>query len=192
MAADIKISMDSDEAEPMRAEVFDIAVSALSFHGARQETPRIVQAARAVLVDGMRPGEAATRFDFPPERVSEAVGRIRDKWAAICNERGLVTETFSLSPTLIGLIRQIELEALQPLQAEAEKRRKKATALPKEKQGAEEDAKERENNEKQTIAPAKKTSKTPLKPALQKVAEKRPVKYKSPSTKPKTRASARF
>jgi hypothetical protein len=129
MAASIKTSMDSDEAEPMRAEVFDIAVSALSFHGARLETPRIVQAARAVLVEGMRPGEAATQFDQSPVRLSETVGRIRDKWAAICEERGLVTETFSLSPLLIELLRQIELEALQPLQAEAAgKRRKKAAS----------------------------------------------------------------
>jgi hypothetical protein len=129
MAASIKTTMDSDEAEPMRAEVFDIAVSALSFHGARQETPRIVQAARAVLVEGMRSGEAATQFGILPVRVSEAVGRIRDKWAAICAERGLVTETFSLSPVLIELLRQIELEALQPLQADAAgKRRKKAAA----------------------------------------------------------------
>jgi hypothetical protein len=158
--------MDSDEAEPMRAEVFEIAVSALSFHGARQETPRIVQAARAVLVDGMRPGEAATQFDFPPVRVSEAVGRIRDKWTAICNERGLVTETFSLSPLLIDLIRQIELEALQPLQVDAAGKRKKKTT------GA--------------TAPKKAAA------ALQKVAEKKPGKYKQPAaakapaeTKPK-------
>lgn len=129
MAPSIKTPMDSDEAEPMRAEVFDIAVSALSFHGSRHETPRIVQAARAVLVEGMRPGEAATQFELVPVRVSEAVGKIRDKWAAICDERGLVTETFSLSPIVIELLRQIELETLQPLQAEAAgKRRKKGVA----------------------------------------------------------------
>jgi hypothetical protein len=157
--------MDSDEAEPMRAEVFDIAASALSFHGAAQETPRIVLAARAVLVDGMRTGEAATQFDFPPERISEAVGRIRDKWAAICNERGLVTETFSLSPVLIELIRQFELETLQPLQAEAAgKRRKKAADNP--------DTPSKEGTPSKLPARVKTSS--------EKVAEKKPLKYKKP------------
>jgi hypothetical protein len=165
--------MDSDEAEPMRAEVFDIAVSALSFHGAGRETPRIVLAARAVLVEGMRPGEAATQFDFPPERVSEAVGRIRDKWAAICNERGLVTETFSLSPILIELIRQIELEALQPLQADAAgKRRKKAADAPA---GT------------SSTLPSKKGAPAKLPP--QKIAEKKPAKYKKPAVAPSTTLS---
>jgi hypothetical protein len=177
MAASVKTSMDSDEAEPMRAEVFDIAVSALSFHGAGQETPRIVQAARAVLVEGIRPGEAATQFDFPPERVSEAVGRMRDKWAAICNERGLVTETFSLSPILIELIRQIELEALQPLQADAAgKRRKKTADTPPKKAGA----------AKLLAQKSAAPKKTPLaqKVAGQKVAEKKPAKYKKPAAVP--------
>lgn len=164
MAADIK-TMDSDEAEPMRAEVFEIAVGALSFHGARQETPRIVQAARAVLVDGMRPGEAASQFGFPPERVSEAVGRIRDKWAAICAERGLVTETFSLSAPMIELLRQVELDALQPLLAASASRKKKAVA--------------------DKAAAAKTESAAPKsasKPAS-KVAEKKPARYKKPVPK---------
>lgn len=169
MATDIKISMDSDEAEPMRAEVFDIAVSALSFHGARLETPRIVQAARAVLVDGVRPGEAAVEYEFPPERVSEAVGRIRDKWAAICAERGLVTETFSLSPILIELLRQIELEALQPLQSDlATKRRKKSAAA---------------STATSTVTPAATPKPAPVKQPLPKVAEKKPGKYKKPPVK---------
>lgn len=165
MAPNVKTPMDSDEAEPMRAEVFDIAVSALSFHGAGQETPRIVLAARAVLVDGMRSGEAATQFDFPPERVSEAVGRIREKWAAICKERGLVTETFSLSPSLIELIRQFELETLHPLQADAAgKRKKKAVDKPSGGKSSSNDA-----------------DSAKAKPLPQKVAEKKPVKYKKPA-----------
>lgn len=170
MAADIKTSMDSDEAEPMRAEVFEIAVGALNFHGARQETPRIVQAARAVLVDGIRPGEAATRYQFPPERISEAVGRIRDKWAAICAEQGLVTETFSLSAPMIELLRQIELEALQPLRAETEggRRKKAATA-------------------KATLVKSAATNtavkKAAAGKAAPKVAEKKPAKYKKPVPK---------
>jgi hypothetical protein len=114
-----------EEAEPMRAEVFEIAASQVSFHGARVETPRIVQAARAVLVDGKRTGEAAALYDFPPERVSEAVGRIRDKWNAICAERGWVTETFSLTPNIISLLKLIELDAIGPLQEELTGKRKK-------------------------------------------------------------------
>jgi hypothetical protein len=160
--------MDSDEAEPMRAEVFDIAVSALSFHGAGQETPRIVLAARAVLVDNMRTGEAATQFDFPPERVSEAVGRIRDKWAAICKERGLITETFSLSPILIELIRQFELETLQPLQADAAGKRNKKKAT------------EKTSNDK-TLKDKAPNDKASAKLPPQKVAEKKPAKYRKPA-----------
>lgn len=172
MAADIKTFTDSDEAEPMRAEVFEIAVGALSFHGARQETPRIVQAARAVLVEGMRPGEAAARFEFPPERVSEAVGRIRDKWTAICAERGLVTETFSLSAPMIELLRQIELEALQPLRAESTGRRRKATV----------DAKAAPKAARPAKGSVKGTAKA-VEKVVEKVAEKKPARYKKPAPK---------
>ena len=112
----------------MRKEVFDIASSAISFHSAGSQTPRIVQAARAVLVDGMRTGEAAAKYDFPPERVSEAVGRIRDKWASICDDQGWVTDTFSLSPKVIELIREIELQALEPLRETVETKRRKRLA----------------------------------------------------------------
>jgi hypothetical protein len=139
MTADITTSNTTslEEAEPMRAEVFEIAASQVSFHGARLETPRIVQAARAVLVEGKRTGEAATLYDFPPERVSEAVGRIRDKWNAICEERGLVTETFSLTPNLVNLLKLIEMDTIAPLQAELKGKAKKkgpkakVLALPK-------------------------------------------------------------
>lgn len=173
MAADIKNPMDSDDAEPMRAEVFDIAVGALSFHHAQQETPRIVQAARAVLVDGMRPGEAALQYELKPERVSEVVGRIRDKWAAICAERGLVTETFSLTAPMIELLRQIEFDALQPLLGEATKSRRKKTATIKALPAARSTAVK--NSEKASEKVSGKTT--------EKVAEKKPSKYKKPAPK---------
>ena len=129
MAADKKHLPDSEELDFMRAEVFEIAASAVSFHGANQQTPQIVLAARAVMVDGMRPADAAAKFDFPRERISEAVGRIRDKWNAICEENGWVTETFSLSPRLIELIRQFESEAIEPLHRNALLKRKQKMAL---------------------------------------------------------------
>jgi hypothetical protein len=129
MTADNSTSLE--EAEIMRAEVFEIAASQVSFHGARLETPRIVQAARAVLVDGKRTGEAAAAYDFPPERVSEAVGRIRDKWNAICEERGWITETFSLTPNLISLLKLIEMDSIGPLQTELGNKRKKKAAKEK-------------------------------------------------------------
>ena len=120
--------LDSEEFDLMRAEVFDIAASSISFHNDGKEPPRIVQAARAVMVDGMRPADAADKFGFPRERISEAVARIRDKWTAICTENGWVTETFSLSPRLAELIRQIETEAIDPLRREAALKRKTRVA----------------------------------------------------------------
>ncbi len=129
MAADNKHLPDSEESDFMRAEVFEIAASAVSFHGSNQQTPKIVQAARAVLVDGMRPSDAADKFGFPRERISEAVGRIRDRWQAICVENGWVTETFSLSPRLIELLRQIENEAIDPLRQDVTLKREKKKAL---------------------------------------------------------------
>ena len=131
MAADNKPFSDGEEFDFMREEVFEIAANAVSFHGANERTPRIVQAARAVLVDGMRPADAADKFDFPRERISEAVGRIRDRWSAICEENGWVTETFSLPPKLAELIREIEGDALAPLLEEALIRRKKKRELAK-------------------------------------------------------------
>ena len=131
MAADNKPFSDDEEFDFMREEVFEIAANAVSFHGANERTPRIVQAARAVLVDGMRPADAAAKFDFPRERISEAVGRIRDKWSAICEENGWITETFSLPPKLAELIREIEGDALVPLLEEALIRRKKKRELAK-------------------------------------------------------------
>lgn len=125
MAADNKLFSDDEEFDLMRDEVFEIAANAVSFHGANERTPRIVQAARAVMVDGMRPADAADKFDFPRERISEAVGRIRDKWNAICEENGWVTETFSLPPKLVELIREIEGDAIAPLLEEALLKRKK-------------------------------------------------------------------
>lgn len=125
MAAGNDPFSDGEEFDLMREEVFEIAANAVSFHGAHEKTPRIVQAARAVLVDGMRPADAADQFDFPRERISEAVGRIRDKWDAICEANGWVTETFSLPPKIAELIREIEGDALAPLLEEALLKRKK-------------------------------------------------------------------
>lgn len=125
MTADNKTFSDGEELDFMREEVFEIAANAVSFHGANEKTPRIVQAARAVLVEGMRPADAADKFDFPRERISEAVGRIRDKWDSICEANGWVTETFSLPPKLAELIREIEGDALAPLLEEALLKRKK-------------------------------------------------------------------
>lgn len=125
MAANNKPFSDGEEFDFMREEVFEIAANAVSFHGANEKTPRIVQAARAVMVDGMRPADAADKFDFPRERISEAVGRIRDKWEAICEDNGWVTETFSLPPKLVELIREIEGDAIAPLLEEALLKRKK-------------------------------------------------------------------
>jgi hypothetical protein len=122
-------SRDSEEFDLMREDVFEIAANAVSFHGANERTPRIVQAARAVLVDGMRPADAAAKFGFPRERISEAVGRIRDKWQAICADNGWVTETFSLPPRLADLIRQIESDAIEPLLQEALLKREKKMKL---------------------------------------------------------------
>lgn len=131
MAADNKPFSDGEELDLMRAEVFEIAANLVSFHGANEKTPRIVQAARAVMVDGMRPADAADKFDFPRERISEAVGRIRDKWSTICEENGWITETFSLPPKLVELIREIEGDAIAPLLEEALLKRKKKMELAK-------------------------------------------------------------
>ncbi|HEY3699395.1 MAG TPA: TrfB-related DNA-binding protein [Spongiibacteraceae bacterium] len=129
MAADKNHLQHAEEFELMRAEVFEIAASAVSFHGASRETPRIVLAARAVMVDGMRPADAAAKFEFPRERVSEAVGRIRDKWNEICADNGWVTETVSVPPRIAALIREIEKETIDPLRRELIASRKKKMAL---------------------------------------------------------------
>ena len=115
MAADGYPMDDNEELEPMREEVFEIAASAVSFHGSSEGTPPIVKAARAVMVEGKKTGEAAQEFGLPPERVSEAVGRIREKWNALCAEEGWVTESLSLPPDIMELVKQIEKNNMQPL-----------------------------------------------------------------------------
>ena len=131
MAADTEHLPDSEEIEFMREEIFEIAAAAVRFHETNPRTPRIVQAAKAVMVEGMRPADAAAQFDFPRERISEAVGRIRGKWDEICADHGWVTETFSLTPATIALIRSIENEAIEPLlqNAAAKGEQRKQAAL---------------------------------------------------------------
>lgn len=115
MVAEAHPMDDGEELEPMRAEVFEIAASAVSFHGSSEGTPPVVKAARAVMVEGKKTGEAAQEFGLPSERVSEAVGRIRERWDAICADKGWVTESLSLPPDIMELVKQIEKNNMEPL-----------------------------------------------------------------------------
>lgn len=99
-----------DDAEPMTPEHFELTISAMSF-----QSMVTVQAARAVLVDGRKTGEAATHYGVPQPQVSRAVNRIEQKWQDICAREQWICEPVALPPEAMALVRNLEAKTLEPL-----------------------------------------------------------------------------
>lgn len=115
---------DETDIEPMTPEHFDIAVAEINF-----KRPEILNACRAVLIDGKRPTEAAEEFDIPQPQISRAVTRIQEKWQQLCERESLVSRVFVLSPQAIAVVAELEGQFIAPLKErlKPKKTRKKAS-----------------------------------------------------------------
>lgn len=112
-----------DEVEPMTPEHFDLTVSAMSF-----KSLATVRAARAVMVEGVRPGEAVMEYDVPQPQLSRAVSRIEKKWRDICDQQNWVCEPVALPPDVMALVRHIEIKNLEPLREKLDARKRRNSA----------------------------------------------------------------
>lgn len=127
MGAGIMVPIDtkSDEPEidPMTPEHFDIAVAEINF-----KRPGMLEACRAVLVDGKRPTEAAEEFEIPQPQISRAVTRVQEKWEQLCARENLVFRVVALSPQAMAVVTELEDQFIAPLKkrAHAKKVRKMA------------------------------------------------------------------
>lgn len=98
------------DVEPMTPEHFELTVSTMSFQSAAT-----VRAARAVLVDFQRNGDASAANGIPAPQVSRAVQRIQQKWQAICARENWVCEPVVLAPEAMAVVRGLEAKTLEPL-----------------------------------------------------------------------------
>lgn len=118
---------DETDIDPMTPEHFDIAVAEINF-----KRPGMLDACRAVLIDGKRPTEAADEFDIPQPQISRAVTRIQEKWQQLCDRENLVSRVFVLSPQAIAVVAELEGQFIAPLKRKLapKKVKKKAGSKP--------------------------------------------------------------
>lgn len=110
--------------EPMTPEHFDIAASEIHFKRAG-----LLDACRAVLVDGKRTTEVVDEFDIPQPQVSRAIARIQEKWQQLCDRENLVTRVVVLSPQAMAVVTELENQFIAPLKKrlQPKKPKKKTT-----------------------------------------------------------------
>lgn len=114
---------DSD-IEPMTPEHFDIAAAEIHFKRAG-----LLDACRAVLVDGKRTTEVVDEFDIPQPQISRAIARIQEKWQQLCDRENLVTRVVVLSPQAMAVVTELENQFIAPLRKrlQPKKPKKKTT-----------------------------------------------------------------
>ncbi len=114
---------DDQDREPVEPEHFDLAAAECRFHH-----PGMVEAARAVLVDGMRSGEAAIQFGITHQtHLSRALTKIEAKWIQICKREHWSCRTIVLSEDDMALVQRLQVKTVAPLrerQTKAEKKKR--------------------------------------------------------------------
>jgi hypothetical protein len=106
----------------MTPEHFDIAVAKINF-----KRPRMLEACRAVLVDGNRPTQIADQFAIPQPQISRAISRIQQEWSELCERENLVFRTVALSPQAMAVVAELEQQFIPPLKTR--RRVKKSKSL---------------------------------------------------------------
>src|SRR5688500_13589158 len=72
-----------NEIEPMLKEQFDTAVEATQIRN-----PRLIEACRAVLVDGRVATDVVATYGLQSPNVYRAIATIKEKWDQICAKEG--------------------------------------------------------------------------------------------------------
>lgn len=91
--------------EPMSARHFHIAARQI---GKSNFPPQVEQAARAVLVDGLEPTAAATRFQVLDTDLFSALEDYPARWEKFCKQNGVVCQCYFLPPSIMALCKELE------------------------------------------------------------------------------------
>lgn len=104
----------------MSPDHFDLVVQSLSLR-----SDSLQKAARAVLVEGMRPGQAVEKFSVGLTNLSKAVGRIENKWDEICEGQNWEYEPIALPPEEMAIVRALQRKNLDPVMQKLTDRKKR-------------------------------------------------------------------
>jgi DNA-binding phage protein len=99
---------NEDEAEPMLAEQFDIAMERTQIR-----TPELIAACRSVLVESKKASEVAQARGIDAAHIRRAVTTIREKWQEICTEQGWEYLPVALPRHAMKLVLEMQREHLE-------------------------------------------------------------------------------
>lgn len=90
--------------------------------GARGFDEVAINAVRAVLVDGLDPEVALTRFPMPRKEFQSALKCYSATWKKYCKDNDLVTGMFWLPPDMVALAKALETRTLNRIESRSEAR----------------------------------------------------------------------
>jgi hypothetical protein len=136
MATAQQLQDDDQYMAMMDKDCFVIAVARIP-----KQSQENVDAAYAVMVDGIKPGDAAKKFGANANSLSRAMARIAEEWEQLCAEKGLVNLHVAVRQSFADLLLKMQAEDLAPLLRDAQasiakqkaKKIKKKTAARKKK-----------------------------------------------------------
>jgi hypothetical protein len=106
----------------MLPEQFQIALERT-----RTRNPKLITAARVVLVDGAMSSEVAERMGIDAAHVRRAVHGIREKWQTICSEQGWECLPIALPRSSMKLVLEMQREQLDRFRAKERETKKRRT-----------------------------------------------------------------
>ena len=105
----------------MSAHHFEIATREIE---GGKYTTEVVQAARAVLVEGATPAAALTDFQISEVTLRSALSEISTTWSEFCATNNLVTESCWLPQRMAHVIQAVEACILDQVEKQSNKKKK--------------------------------------------------------------------
>jgi len=103
----------------MLKEQFDVAAEAT-----RIRKPLLLDAARAVMVDGMSVGEVAEKFNLRPSHLYKAIASVEQKWSDICTARNLKYLPIALPERMMRIVLEIQSQEIDDYRKSLRARRR--------------------------------------------------------------------
>ncbi len=109
---------DDEPVEPMTPEHFEITVASMKL-----QSQATIEAARSVLVEGLKHKEASARYGVTQSQISRATSRIEKKWQEICEREDWLYEPIALPKEMMELVRALQSTTMAPLKKRLESRK---------------------------------------------------------------------
>lgn len=103
-----KCPKNLENLDPMLSEQFQIAVSATKIR-----RPELIEACKAVLVDGQVATDVAAKYSIDPAHVYRALTTIKERWDEICAEQGWDYVPLAFPRKLMKVMLEFQREQLE-------------------------------------------------------------------------------